>query len=71
MTTKSSKKTDEEYIAGVNRYLDEVQQLQAKKGPYYDTWLNRYRQAVESGKCGEDSRYVQGMKSFLSKAEKE
>lgn len=27
--------------------IDNIHQLQVKKGPYYDKWLRHYRQAVE------------------------
>ena len=50
--------------------LDNIQQLKRKKGPHYDKWLFHYRQAVEGGFCGTDSRYLQGIKRYLKEADK-
>jgi hypothetical protein len=54
------------------RMLDEIRQLEVKKGPHYEQWLQSYLKAVEE-KCTKiakrynQPKWLWGMQRFLTK----
>jgi len=55
----------------IDRFIEEVRQLQSRKGPYYDKWLKNYTKTVKEQCVKIADRYkqhysLQGMESFLS-----
>lgn len=56
---------DTELERSRNAMMDNIHQLQLKKGPYYNKWLRGYRQAVDPICKKSGNRWAQGMKAFL------